>query len=133
MPVAAFAAAEPTDAERANMTVVAAFCAAWATRDLQKILPFLADDCVYRMTETTPPASGHAGVTERLGSWVKSSETIEFKILDTFAKGPMVVNHRVDRFADPARPLTWEGVGVFFVVNGKIKEWFDYTIKVDRG
>lgn len=64
--------------------------------------------------------------------WVDTSDSIEFKILESFAKGPIVVTHRIDRFASKTRPLTWEGVGVFFVQNGKIKEWFDYTIRVDR-
>ena len=125
-------AAELTDAEKANVKLVGDFCAAWATRDFAKILPFLADDSAYRMSETTPAVTGHAGVRERLGSWIESSQQIEFKILDTYAKGPMVVNHRVDRFVSTTRPLTWEGVGVFFVKDGKIKEWFDYTIRVQR-
>ena len=125
-------AAELTDAEKANVKLVGDFCAAWATRDFAKILPFLADDSSYRMSETTPAVTGHAGVRERLGSWLESSQQIEFKILDTYAKGPMVVNHRVDRFVSSTRPLTWEGVGVFFVKDGKIKEWFDYTIRVQR-
>ena len=125
-------AAELSDAEKANVKLVGDFCAAWATRDLKKILPFLAEDSSYRMSETTPAVTGHAGVRERLGSWIESSQQIEFKILDSFAKGPMVVNHRVDRFVSTTRPLTWEGVGVFFVKDGKIKEWFDYTIRVQR-
>ena len=125
-------AAELSDAEKANVKLVGDFCAAWATRDLTKILPFLAEDSSYRMSETTPAVTGHAGVRERLGSWIESSQQIEFKIVDTYAKGPMVVNHRVDRFVSTTRPLTWEGVGVFFVKDGKIKEWFDYTIRVQR-
>ena len=130
---AAEAGEATSDAENENIQIVRDFCAAWSTRDLQKILPFLSDDCVYRMTETAPPASGHAGVTERLGDWLKTSDRIEFGILETFAKGPMVMNHRIDRFVSKTRPLTWEGVGVFFVKDKKIKEWSDYTIKVDRG
>jgi limonene-1,2-epoxide hydrolase len=125
-------AAQLGDAEKANTKIVADFCAAWATRDLAKIVPFLADDSVYRMSETTPPAIGHAGVRERLGSWLETSQQIEFRILETFARGPMVVNHRIDRFVSTTRPLTWEGVGVFFVKDGKIKEWMDYTIRVER-
>ena len=85
------------------------------------------------MSETTPAVTGHAGVLQRLGSWIESSDKgIEFQILDTYAKGPMVVNHRIDRFMSSTRPLTWEGVGIFFVKDGKIREWNDYTIKVDR-
>ena len=124
--------AETTDGERANTRLVTDFCAAWSTRDLGRILPLLAEDCVYRMTETTPAANGHAGVTERLGSWLQTSAQVEFRILETYAKGPMVVTHRIDRFVSPTRPLTWEGVGVFFVKDGKIKEWSDYTIRVER-
>jgi limonene-1,2-epoxide hydrolase len=124
--------AELTAAEKANVTLVGDFCAAWAARDFAKILPFLADDSSYRMSETTPAVTGHAGVRERLGSWLESSQQIDFKILDTYAKGPMVVNHRIDRFVSATRPLTWEGVGVFFIKDGRIKEWFDYTIRVQR-
>ena len=64
--------------------------------------------------------------------WVDTSDAIEFRIVETFAKGPLVVNHRIDRFESKTRPLTWEGVGVFFVQSGKIKEWSDYTIRVER-
>ena len=124
--------AELSAGEQANVKLVTDFCAAWATRDLAKILPFLSDDCVYRMSETAKPAAGHAGVTERLGTWLQTSDRIEFNVLDTFAKGPMVINHRVDRFISTKRPLTWEGVGVFFVKDGRIKEWSDYSIRSAR-
>jgi limonene-1,2-epoxide hydrolase len=126
-------AAEWTDAERANVQLVTDFCASWSTRDLARILPRLADDCVYRMSETVPPVTGHAGVRDRLESWMPSSDLgIEFTIVETFAAGPMVMNHRIDRFKSTTRPLTWEGVGVFFVKDGKIKEWSDYTIRTAR-
>jgi limonene-1,2-epoxide hydrolase len=128
----AAAVAQPSGVEQANVKVVSDFCAAWSTRDLAVILPFLADDAVYRMTETTPPASGHAGVIERLGAWVERSSRIEFRVLESFAKGPVVVNHRIDRFEVTPRPLVWEGIGVFFLTDGRIKEWSDYTIRVER-
>jgi limonene-1,2-epoxide hydrolase len=98
---------------------------------MNKVLPFLSDDCVYRMTETTAPANGHDGVVQRLKIWVDTASLVEFRILDTMAAGPIVITHRIDRFLT-AQPLTWEGVGVFFVKDGKIKEWSDYTIRVQR-
>jgi limonene-1,2-epoxide hydrolase len=126
--------AQPSAAEQANVKIVNDFCAAWSTRDPKQILAFFADDGSYRMTETTPPVTGPAGIMERLGEWITSSDKgIEFKVLETYARGPMVVNHRIDSFRSSTRPLTWEGVGIFFVKDGKIKEWNDYTIKVDRG
>jgi len=124
-------AADWNEAERASVKLVTDFCAAWSSRDMTKVLPFLSDDCVYRMSETTPPASGHDGVIQRLKTWVDTASLVEFRVLDTMAAGPIVINHRIDRFLTK-QPLTWEGVGVFFVKDGKIKEWSDYTIRVQR-
>jgi len=111
-------AAEWSAAEQANVKLVTDFCASWSTRDLKQVFPRLA--------------TGQAGITERLGSWMESSDRIQFEILDTFALGPIVINHRIDHFVSKTRPLTWEGVGVFFVKDGKIQEWSDYTIRVVR-
>jgi limonene-1,2-epoxide hydrolase len=125
------AAAEWNEGERANVKMVTDFCAAWSSRDITRVLPFLADDCVYRMSETTPPVNGHAGVSGRLKSFLDEATLVEFRVLDTSAAGPIVINHRIDRFMT-ARPLTWEGVGVFFIKDGKIREWSDYTIRSAR-
>jgi len=126
------AAAELTDTEAANVKLVTAFCAAWSTRNLANVTALMTDDAVYRMSQTTPPVTGHAGLVGQMQPWVDASDTIEFKILETLAKGPIVLNHRIDHFASKTRPVTWEGVGVFYVENGKIKEWSDYTIRVER-
>jgi len=130
-PGLAAAAADPTAAEQANLKLVTDFCASWSTRNMASILPFLSSDCVYRMTETTPPANGHDGVVQRLKQWLDDASLVEFKILDAKTAGPIVITHRIDRFVTK-QPLTWEGVGVFFVKDGKIKEWSDYTMRVQR-
>lgn len=135
--VAAFAAAAASDAadltpaEDANVALVKEFCAVWSTRDVTRALPFLADDCVYRMTERTPPVSGHDGVAARLKPALDDASLVEFRILDVKASGPIVITHRIDRFMT-SRPFTWEGVGVFFLKDGRIKEWTDYTIRTER-
>jgi len=126
-------AAQMSAQEKANLDVVVGFCKAWATRDPKRILAFFADSGLYRMSETTPPVTGPAGILQRLGSWIESSDKgIEFEIVESWAKGSIVVNHRIDRFLSSTRPLTWEGVGVFYVTNGKIQEWSDYTIRVQQ-
>jgi limonene-1,2-epoxide hydrolase len=55
----------------------------------------------------------------------------EFEILDTWARGPMVINERIDRFSNFLLK-SWHGVGVFLVKDGKIVEWYDYTIESER-
>ena len=125
----ASANAAQSDDQR-NVRIVTDFCAAVSTLDRAVMRPFLADDVVYRTTETAPPIIGVEMVLE---AYKKLNATsIEFRVLETLAAGPIVINRRVDRFVSP-RPFTWSGVGVFFVKDGKIKEWSDYTIRMERG
>ena len=53
-----------------------------------------------------------------------------FEVLDTFARGSMAINERIDYFSN-FKIKTWHGVGVFFIRDGKIVDWYDYTIKMD--
>jgi limonene-1,2-epoxide hydrolase len=121
--------------EEANLALVADFCAAFATRDMTKIASHLAPNCSYRITETSMPAVGAAAV-ERIKSYVDRSSRIDFKILDSWARGPMVINERIDSFTRPAATQgekdaspAYHLVGVFFIKDGKIAEWTDYGIR----
>ena len=131
--LAAFAArtnaAEWTPAEKANVAAVNAFCAAWPSHDVTKIMSFFADQCAYRLTETREPAKGRDAVKAQIAGFVDNVQG--FKVLDTFAKGPMVFNERIDSFTGGVLK-SWHGVGVFFLKDGKIVEWYDYTILADR-
>ncbi|HXP83606.1 MAG TPA: limonene-1,2-epoxide hydrolase family protein [Bryobacteraceae bacterium] len=121
-------AAEPTAAEKANLALVTDFCASFAGRDMSKIAAFMADDCVYRVTETTPPVRGKDAI-ERIRTYVERSTKIEFKILESWVKGSVVVNERIDGFVSPQRTNAYHLTGVFFVKDGKIAEWTDYGIR----
>ena len=123
-------AVQAGNADETAVRIVTEFCAAVSRLDPAAMRPFFADDVVYRMTETTPAVVGVENVLE---AYTRLNATsIEFKVLETATVGPIVINRRVDRFVSP-RPFTWEGVGVFFVKDGKIKEWSDYTIRLQRG
>jgi limonene-1,2-epoxide hydrolase len=122
-------AAEPSAQEKANIQVVRDFCAAWPSHDLERILAFFTDTGAYRMTETMEPAKGREALSARIKTIVNNVE--RFEILDTWARGPMVVNERIDRFTN-FQLKSWHGVGVFFLRDGKIVEWYDYTIASER-
>ena len=123
-------ASQAGNADEAGVRIVTDFCAAVSKLDPAAMRPFFADDVVYRMTETTSPI---VGVEKVLEAYTKLNATsIEFKVLETLTAGPIVINRRVDRF-ESSRPFTWEGVGVFFIKDAKIKEWSDYTIRMQRG
>lgn len=123
-------AAEWTEAEKANVKVVNDMCAAWtAPLDFDKIARFLAEDCTFRASETSPPIKGRQAIVEGLRKMLGSPAKARFDIVQTFARGPMVVNERFDRFTLPNREINWNGVGVFYLKNGLVAEWSDFTIR----
>jgi len=123
-------AAEPTPAEKANIQVVNDFCAAWPSHEIDRVMSFFAENCAYRVSETQEPNKGRQAVKDRIQSFLGRVQG--FDVIETFAKGPMVFNERKDHFTGGPLKM-WHGVGVFFLKDGKIVEWYDYTISLERG
>ena len=123
-------AAEWTSAEKANVQVVKDFCAAFPNHDINQVMSFFAENGAYRMSEAQEPNKGRQSVMDRIGSYINSVQ--RFEVLETFASGPIVINQRRDHFAGGPLKM-WHGVGVFFLRDGKIVEWYDYTISIVRG
>jgi limonene-1,2-epoxide hydrolase len=122
-------AAEPTPAEKANIQVVNDFCAAWPSHNIDRIMSFFAESCAYRVSEAQEPNKGRQAVRDRIQSFLDSVQG--FDVIETFAKGPMVFNERRDHFTGGPLKM-WHGVGVFFLKDGKVVEWYDYTISLVR-
>jgi limonene-1,2-epoxide hydrolase len=121
-------AAEPTGEERANTQVVKNFCEAWPAHDVGNIMSYFADSCAYRPLETMETAKGREAVENQIKRFVTNVE--RFEVLETWARGPLVINQRIDHFTD-FQIKAWHGTGVFFLKGGKIVEWFDYTTFTD--
>jgi limonene-1,2-epoxide hydrolase len=121
-------AVEFTAAERNNIKLVADFCAAWTVPiDWDKLGSFLASDCKFRPTQTTPLVEGRNAIIMMLRSFAEKATSCQFEVLDSWARGPIVANDRVDRFELPDQNMEIPVAGVFYVIDGKIAEWSDYT------
>jgi limonene-1,2-epoxide hydrolase len=128
LPARASAAAW-SSSESSNAHIVNDFCNAWAIHDFDRLMSFLAANIAYRIDETHDPIKGKEAVAAEIKKLLSGVK--EFKVLDTLAKGPMVFTERIDTFAGgPFK--SWHGVGVFFLKEGKIVEWSDYTIAINR-
>lgn len=124
-------AAPLSAAEQSVKKVVDDFCAAWKTGDASKAASHLAETCVVRFTASTdgsPALSGRAAVQAQIAKYL-TGMTIEFMVKDTWVSGPMVMNRRVDRIVSPKGTQDIAVVGVFFVRDGKIKEWSDFIVE----
>ena len=91
-------------------------------------MSYFADNCAYSPLETMETAKGREAVENEIKRFVNNVE--RFEILETWARGPMVINQRIDHFTDFAIKA-WQGTGVFFLKDGKIVEWFDHTTFTD--
>ena len=80
-------------------------CAAWnVPLDFALIGSFLADDCEFRASETSAPVKGRQAIVEALKR-LGAAQMAEFEIVQTFARGPMVVSKRFNRFTIGERKI----------------------------
>lgn len=126
---AACASSEWTAVEKANVKVVTDFLAAWEAGDVERIVKFLTDDSLVRLTAHTqrPPLAGPAPVADAARKFFSTS-SLKFKVLETMASGPIVVSNRIDRNTTKTGIVDYYYLGVFFLKDGKVKEWSDYEV-----
>lgn len=120
----------PTPLEAANIELVTRFCRDWATRDVEKLVPYLADNLIYQMFEKRPDLIGLDAFRREIGPFLNDLARVEWEILRSSAVGQLVINERVDHFiAKPgARSMHFPIAGLFVVKNGKIELWRDYSL-----
>lgn len=121
-------AAQSTPEEDGNIMVVNAFCSAFVMpMDWENVAGSLSSDCKYRASQTIPLVEGPDAIVGLLESFTENATAVEFEIVDTWARGPVVVNDRIDRFVQPDRTIEIPVVGIFYLVDGKITEWTDFV------
>ncbi len=121
-----------TAIEIANETLVNNFCRDWALRDVDKLLPYLAEDLFYQMAPGRPMIESRAAFEKQIGPFLKNLESVEFEMLRSHVIGPIVLNERMDYFNAPEGGRTptmrFHVVGDFFIEDGVIKVWKDWPM-----
>ena len=126
------AAAEETTGEAANTKLVKGFCGTWSAKDFDPdaaAKAYFAPDAHVRVLDSQPFVVGPAAIAGAFKPFLTHGERFTVKFLSVFAKGPLVVTHRIDtqvQAGQPDKPM--EVVGVFLVREGRIHEWTDYLI-----
>jgi ketosteroid isomerase-like protein len=109
--------------------VVNAFCASWASGDVEKLTSFMSEDCSVRLSDTQPPAKGRPAVRDVLNNLFTRIQKVEIEVTDTFAIGPTVLNDRQDYLTRDGKRTPVRVVGFFLLKDGKITEWTDYVVR----
>ena len=112
------------------MELVRRFCAAWSKNlGADELAGFFTDDAVYHNMPMAP-VTGRKAIANNIATFIRPGapgiETIDFRIINIAANGPIVMTERVDAFKTPKKSFEVPVMGTFEVRDGKINAWRDY-------
>jgi limonene-1,2-epoxide hydrolase len=110
--------------------LVRRFCAAWSDNTgAAELAAFFTDEAVYHNIPLEP-VTGREAIAEAIASFIRPGppgiESIEFRVINIAAAGPVVMTERVDVFKVSGKAIELPVMGTFEVSEGKIKAWRDY-------
>ncbi len=118
--------------ENANETLVNNFCRDWSLRDVDALLPYLAQDLLYQITPGQPLITSAEQFAAQMGPFLKKLAQVDWEIIRSHAVGPLVLNERIDHFVAPEGSETpsmhFHIAGHFEIEDGVIKVWKDWPM-----
>jgi limonene-1,2-epoxide hydrolase len=106
------------------------FCAAWSDNlATPELAAFFTDDAVYHNIPQAP-ITGRDAIANTIDSFIRPGppgiESIEFRVINIAANGPVLMTERVDVFKLSNKSFDLQVMGTFAVNDGKINAWRDY-------
>src|ERR1700750_555092 len=110
--------------------VVRGFCAAWSDNlGTTELAAFFTDDAVHNNIRQAP-VTGREEIASLIDSFIRPGppgiESIEFRVINIAANGPVVMTERGDVFRGAAKSFELQVMGTFEITDGKINAWRDY-------
>src|SRR6185369_12526962 len=107
--------------------VVRRFCAAWSDNvGAAELAAFFTDDAVYHNIPLAP-VTGRDAIAKNIASFLRPGapgiESIQFRVINIAASGPVVMTERVDVFKLPSKSFELPVMGIFEVSDAKIRAW----------
>ncbi len=113
-----------------NEKLVREFFRDWSLRDVDVLLPYLAEDLLYQIAPGQPLITSRDQFAKRIGPFLKRLESVHSNILRSYAVAPVVLNERIDSFNAPpgGRSQEFHIAGNFLIADGVIREWKDWPV-----
>jgi len=110
--------------------VVRRFCKAWTDNAAAaELAAFFTDNAVYHNIPLAP-VTGRKAIENNIASFIRPGapgiESIDFRVINIAANGPVVMTERVDHFRVPGKSFELQVMGTFEITDGKISAWRDY-------
>lgn len=94
-----------------------------------ELAAFCTDNAVYHNIPLSP-VTGREVIANNIATFIRPGapgiESIQFRLVNIAANGPVVMTERVDVFKLPAKSFELPVMGTFEVSGGKISAWRDY-------
>jgi limonene-1,2-epoxide hydrolase len=76
------------------------------------------------------PVNGREAIANNISSFIRPGapgiESIQFRVINIAANGPIVMTERVDVFKLPHKSFELPVIGTFEISDGRVKAWRDY-------
>ena len=122
--------AEQQALEKANDELVRNFIRDYATRDVELLAGYMADDIIYQVSEGQDEVRGVEAYKQRNGAMFAGLEKIDWITLRQHTIGQLVINDRIDDFfpkpGSRVPRMRFRVSGYFLIVDNKIKVWRDF-------
>ena len=110
--------------------LVRRFCSAWSDDvGAADLAEFFTVDAIYHNIPLAP-VTGRENIANTITSFIRPGppgiESIDFRLINIAADGPVVMTERVDVFRIADRSFELPVMGTFEVIDGKINAWRVY-------
>jgi len=116
--------------EKANDELITNFIKDYASRDVELLASYMADDIIYQVSAGQPEVIGVEAYKKRNGAMFAGLEKIDWVTLRQFTIGQVVINDRIDEFypypGSKVPRMRFRVTGYFLIEDGKIKVWRDF-------
>jgi limonene-1,2-epoxide hydrolase len=116
--------------EKANDELITNFIKDYASRDVDVLSKYMADDIIYQVSQGQPEVIGVEAYKKRNSSMFAGLEKIDWVTLRQFTVGQLVINDRIDEFypypGSRVPRMRFRVAGYFLIDDNKIKVWRDF-------
>jgi limonene-1,2-epoxide hydrolase len=108
-----------------NVTIIREFIEAWSSLDAERLAEYFTDDGTY-YNMPARPVSGRDNVRQFIAGFLATWTETSWDILNIMGEGNVVIAERLDRTKTTQGNVDLPCVGVFEMVDGRIRVWRDY-------
>jgi len=110
----------------ANLERIRSFIAAWRRNDLDELMGYFAEDCVYHNIPVEP-ARGREATRAIIKGFASMATRVEWVLKEIAETGSgVVLTERLDRFEIGGQWVELPVMGSFELEDGQITAWRDY-------